>query len=75
MKPCKSDAGKRCVVAYDDIGHVDALLLEPANIENHWRVFVFADHTANTVSVDIIIEIGEIIRPRKVNNRQEPARG
>ena len=65
MKPGKNSAGKLCVVEFDDIGRVDAMLLEEASIDGSWRVFNFATQTVNAVGNDQIIDIGDHVRPRK----------
>ena len=65
MKVRKYDVGKRCTVKFDDIGHVDAMILGGGVIEREWKVFVFPTETIDSVDTDHIVEIGERISPRQ----------
>lgn len=63
MQTKKSDIGKLCVIEYDDIGRVDALLLDKNEL-GFQQVYVFALKLVDTIDADQIIEIGDIITPR-----------
>lgn len=60
MKLKETDVGKRCTVEYTDVGRVDAMLLS-----SDGDVFVFFDSHMDSVDADQIVEIGELISPRK----------
>jgi hypothetical protein len=63
MKVRKRDIGHRCTVAFDEEGHVDAMLVGKTP-NGDWTVYIFASQDMEDVISDQIIEIGELIRPR-----------
>ena len=66
MKVRKRDVGRQCRVRYDDIGQVDAILLEKVgfNGQGQWDVFIFATDTVDVVDGSQIVELGKRIKPQ-----------
>lgn len=65
MKIRKTDYGKRITIRYDDIGCVDAMLLDESRWPKEYQAYIFATSELDvSVPVNQIVEIGKPIQPR-----------
>jgi len=63
MKIKKQDVGKQCLVKYDDVGRVEGIIVEAEPDMDYIKLFLFHDHTLVSETPDMVIEIGDYVKP------------
>jgi len=61
MKITSNDVGKWCLIHFDDIGTVQALILEKPDSYKDFDVFIPCDTAVNNANADQVVRIGERI--------------
>ena len=65
MKVSKNDVGKTCLVWYDDVGRIEAMILDVDIQDRHITVFGFDRRSTSIEDFDQILSIGSQVRPPK----------